>query len=80
MKSHVQQVHGALTLVIPPSIASSVNVTEGSEVDVSVENGRIVVAAIGGPKYVLQDLLAQVTNENIHRDTDWGPPVGNEAW
>lgn len=80
MKSRVQQVHGDLTLVIPPTIASSAKVTEGSEVDLTVENGRIVVAASGSPTYVLHDLLAQVTDENLHGESDWGPPVGNEAW
>jgi antitoxin MazE len=80
MKSRIQHVQGDLTLVIPPAIASSAKVVEGTEVDLTVENGRIVVSAAGAPKYVLQDLLAQVTEENLHAETDWGPSVGNEAW
>jgi len=27
----------------------------------------------------LEDLVAQVTPENIHSETDWGPDVGNEV-
>lgn len=79
MKSLVQQVQGELTFVIPPAAASSANVREGTEVDVTVENGRIVVAAAGSPTYLLQDLLTQVTDENIHRETDWGASVRNEV-
>ena len=80
MKSRVQQVRGDLTLVIPPTIASRANLTEGTEVDLTVENGRIVVAKAGASKYVLQDLLAKVTEDNLPAETDWGPSVGNEAW
>lgn len=30
-------------------------------------------------KYRLKDLLAQVTDDNLHPFVDSGPPVGNEA-
>jgi antitoxin MazE len=80
MKSRVHQVHGDLTLVIPPAIASSANVADGSEVDLTVENGCIVVAAPSSSKYSLPELLAKVTDENLHGEIDWGSPLGNEAW
>jgi hypothetical protein len=31
-------------------------------------------------EYTLEELLAQVTDENWHPETDWGRPVGREAW
>ena len=30
--------------------------------------------------YTLDDLLAGITEENLHDETEWGPPVGAEAW
>jgi len=33
----------------------------------------------GKREYILQELLNDVTPENIHGETDWGEPVGNEA-
>src|SRR5262249_35038193 len=30
-------------------------------------------------KYQLRDLLAQITPENVHPETDWGRPVGKEV-
>jgi antitoxin component of MazEF toxin-antitoxin module len=30
-------------------------------------------------KYRLRDLLAQITPENVHPETDWGRPVGKEV-
>lgn len=32
------------------------------------------------PALTLEQLLAQVTEENLHREVDFGPAVGNEAW
>ena len=29
---------------------------------------------------MLEQLLAGVTEENLHREVDTGPAVGNEAW
>lgn len=32
------------------------------------------------PGYTLEDLLAQVTEDNRHEVVDFGPPVGKEVW
>lgn len=31
-------------------------------------------------KLTLKYLLANITPENLHPETDWGPPVGKERW
>jgi antitoxin MazE len=80
MKTKVRAVRGELTLSIPPDVASSVQITRGSEVDVTVEDGKIVVRTVSIPQYSLQELLAQVTDENRHEVVDWGAPVGREIW
>ncbi len=51
----------------------------GSEVDPTVENGRLVISPLlGGER--LEDLLEGVTSENVHGETDTGPSVGAEIW
>lgn len=32
------------------------------------------------PKYTLDDLLADITPDNLHHEIDTGDAVGNEAW
>lgn len=32
------------------------------------------------PALTLEELLAQVTDENIHEEVDFGLPVGREIW
>jgi len=51
---------------------------EGSEVDISVSGGRIVLTPLGR-EYGLEELADQITPENRHGETDWGKPVGREV-
>jgi antitoxin component of MazEF toxin-antitoxin module len=32
------------------------------------------------PGFELEEILAQVTEENLHAEVDTGQPVGNEIW
>jgi antitoxin MazE len=80
MKTKVRAVRGELTLPIPLDVALSMQITRGSEVDVTVEDGKIVVRPVSVQQFSLQDLLAQVTDKNRHEVVDWGPPVGREIW
>jgi len=80
MNTRIQDVAGNLTLIIPPELASQANVISGSEVDLRFAAGEIIVRAATPPRKSLQEMLAQVTDENRHAETDWGPPVGNEVW
>jgi antitoxin MazE len=73
-------VGGELTLVSPPEVAAKADIAANSQVDISLENGAVVVRPVSIRKYALQDLLGGVTPENRHSETDWGPPVGQESW
>jgi len=54
-------------------------VEDGDAVDVSVENGAIVVR-VTVKRYTIEELVADLSPDNRHGETDWGPPVGKEAW
>jgi antitoxin component of MazEF toxin-antitoxin module len=41
--------------------------------------GRLVVTAARGARR-LDALLAGVTPDNCHGETDWVPPAGREVW
>jgi antitoxin MazE len=49
------------------------------ELDVAVIAGGLVLRPRSA-RYTLEELVAQITPENCHGKTDWGPPVGREAW
>jgi antitoxin MazE len=50
-----------------------------AEIDVRVEDGRIVIEPMAAPKYDLDRLLAQITPENLHEEVSFGPAAGKAA-
>jgi Growth regulator len=67
----------SLAIRIPASIANEVKITDGTEVKLEVRDGIIEVSR---KKYVLSELVAQITEKNKHKEVDWGIPVGSEIW
>jgi antitoxin MazE len=59
-------------------LASESLLAEGSPVEISVEDGRLVVTPVAEPAYTLDELLAGVTRSNLHAEVGSGKPVGKE--
>ena len=70
----------SLALRIPVAFAETVGICEGTEVDLEIKAGRLVVGPVREPKYDLQQLLQQITPDNRHELVEWGKPVGKEIW
>jgi antitoxin MazE len=69
----------SLGLRLPKSIAREVQLGEGDTVQVSVDNGTIVIRP-SRPRYSLDELVRRITPKNRHDESDWRAPLGNEAW
>ena len=80
MKARVQKWGNSLALRIPKSFAIESKVEQGSIVEVSLEQGKIVVTPVTKPEFTLKDLLAKVTKRNLHKVVDTGMSVGKEIW
>lgn len=66
-------------LRIPKPFLDALQLREGDEVEMLVEDGRLTVRPVT-PKLTLESLVAGITPENLHGEIDWGKPVGNEVW
>jgi len=80
MKSRVQKWGNSLALRIPKSFADEAGIQRETPVEVSCANGKLIITPIARPKPGLKQLLAKVTEENLHHEVDTGPAVGKEAW
>ena len=80
MKTRVQKWGNSLALRIPKSFAAEVGLEKESSVEVSLADGKLIVTPVSRPKPTLKQLLAKVTQENLHRVVDTGSVVGNETW
>ena len=80
MKTRVQKWGNSLALRIPKSFADEVGLQKGTDVEVSLADGKIVVRRLAKPKLTLEQLLSKVTKDNLHDEVDTGSAVGNETW
>jgi antitoxin MazE len=77
MQVSVARWGNSLGLRIPKDIAEQAGLRAGSRVEVAAENGRVVIVP-AQPRYVLADLLKDMTPEAMREAFDWGPDVGRE--
>jgi antitoxin MazE len=81
MKITAQLWGNSLGFRIPALIARDTKLAHGSEVDLQVEAGRIVLTPLRRIKrYELKSLLGKVTANNIPAGDIWGAPAGKEVW
>jgi len=80
METKIQKWGNSLGLRIPKSFAAEAGVEAGSTVNISVQDGDLIVKPIHRRKYDLRDLLKAINSRNIHREVETGEPVGREAW
>ncbi|MBI1832498.1 MAG: AbrB/MazE/SpoVT family DNA-binding domain-containing protein [Planctomycetes bacterium] len=79
MTTQIGKWGNSLAVRIPGAFAKELDLQEGAEMEVTrVKDGLLLRRR--AREYTLDELLKQITPENIHGETDWGPPVGNEAW
>ncbi len=80
MRTKVVKWGNSLGLRIPKSIAEEIQVAEGTKVDLSTEDGCLVLRVPTQAEYSLDELLAGITDSNIHTEVGSGNPVGREHW
>ena len=63
-------------------MAEDAGLTDGSRVDLRVENGRLIAEPVAElvPVENLDALLAKVTSKNVHREQLIDAPRGREVW
>ena len=80
MRTRVRKWGNSLALRIPRSFAAEARLKQDMPVEISLVEGNLVVTPVVDPAFTLEQLLAGVTEENLHREVDTGAPVGDEAW
>ena len=80
MQTTIQKWGNSLAVRIPNPLAKDLRMTSGTLVDMTVEKGKIVVTPQKEPEFTLEEMMKDVTKQNLHTEVDWGGPVGREAW
>jgi antitoxin MazE len=79
MNTQVGKWGNSLAVRIPGAYAKELQIQDGMQLEVT----RLKDGLLLRPRkheYTLEELLDQITPENVHGETDWGPGVGRESW
>lgn len=72
MQTTIQKWGNSLAVRIPKAFVREAHVTCGTRVDLSVNDGKIVIDPHTEPKYNLDELLRGVTKRNLHAEVSTG--------
>jgi antitoxin MazE len=79
MRVQIQKWGNSLAVRIPKSFAVETNIHQGSTVEVSIEEDSIVLRP-SDDVLTLDDMLADISEENLHTEIYFGKRRGNEIW
>lgn len=77
MQLTVKKWGNSASIRIPVAILNATGLHLDSKVDIREENGRIIIEPIH-PEENLDDLIADITADNLHTEADFGSVVGQE--
>jgi antitoxin MazE len=78
-QARVQRWGNSLAVRIPKPFALEIGLEQNTLVTVSISEGKLLLEPIVEPKYTLEQLLAEVTEDNLHHEVNIGEAVGNEV-
>ena len=80
MQIQIQKWGNSLAIRIPKSFAKQIKIDQGSFIDLSTTDGKLIAKPLNEREYSLDQLLAGVTRQNIHTEIDTGNATGKEVW
>jgi antitoxin MazE len=80
MKTQLSKWGNSLAVRIPKPVARAAQFYDGDTLDLYVEGLGAVRICKSTRKPILKQLVARITEENRHGETDWGEAVGREVW
>jgi antitoxin MazE len=78
MNATIQKWGNSLAIRIPKVMANQIQVSEGDEMELSVDKNALLMRPVRR-RYLLSEMLERVTSDNRHEETDWGKPEGREV-
>ena len=80
METRVQTWGNSLALRIPKRVCEEAGPKYNSRVNVILKERHIIIEVISNEALCLNDLLDDITEENLHAEIATVPAVGSERW
>ena len=78
--TYIRKWGNSLAIRLPQSLLAQLNLQVDGEVEIRLEEGRLILSPVKKPGYTLDELLAQINPESLHDEIDFGKPIGKEVW
>lgn len=76
MQTRVRKWGNGPGIRIPAQLSAAAGIDDNTMVEIECDNKTIRIRSV---KPTLQELVAQITDDNRHEEVDWGSPEGSEA-
>jgi len=80
MKTPFSKRRNSLARRGPRPVAETADLCDGDPLDLGTKVPGVFRGRKPTYKPSLEELVARITHENHHEETDWSEAVGNEAW
>jgi antitoxin MazE len=78
MTTKIQKWGNSLAVRIPKEVAEGFR--SGVSVELRREGDALIVRPSKKQKVALSELVSQIKPKHLHKETDFGKPVGKELW
>jgi antitoxin MazE len=78
MTTKIQKWGNSLAVRIPKEVAEGFR--SGVSVELRREGDVLIVRPSTKQKFSLKDLVSRIETKHLHKETDWGKPIGKELW
>ena len=79
MRATVRKWGNSAAVRLPAAVMQASGLALDAAVEIREEDGRIVIEPLRDPEVALGELLAGITEDNVHGEVDAGPAQGDEA-
>lgn len=69
----------SIGLLLPAAVAKAARLSSGIRVEIDVSDQNLIVRKAPGQSRI-EELCSRITPGNLHSETEWDSPQGNEAW
>jgi len=78
MRAKIQKWGNSLAVRIPKAVTDKVGLKAEDQLEIDVRNEKVILLPRKEREYTLKELMKGVTKKNLHKEIDFGAPVGRE--
>jgi len=78
VRTKIQKWGNSLSVRIPKAVADKAGLKEQDQLEIEVRDDKVVLLPRKEREYTLKELLKGVTKKNLHKEVDFGAPIGRE--